>query len=93
MPDPKKLYRAFHGKRPPPFRYTDFYNPKKLIYLGRAVSIVYESSKRHGGGDGQLCEYEHDFDTDVFLYMDDTAKRQLYLIGKDLKVSDAGIEN
>ncbi len=87
------LYQAFHGRARAPWRSRDFHIPKALIYMGQAVSIVYLSNKRHGGGDGQLCEYEHEFETPVDLYMDERGKMQLYLLGKRLTVTQDGIQN
>ncbi len=71
----------------------DFHVPKNLIFLGQAVSIVYLCNKKHGGGDGKLTEFEHEFETPVDLYMDETGKTQLYLIGKKVVVTADGIQN
>lgn len=90
---PLTRYRMFHGKSRAPLVRTNFHNPNTLIFLGQAVSIVYLSNKKSGGGDGTLCEYEHEFETPVNLYMDETGKRQLYLIGEKLTVTRHGIEN
>lgn len=86
-------YRQFHGRTPRFRQNIKFHQPKKLIRLGRAVRIEYESDKLHGGGDGQTCIYYHDHTTPVYLYMDETGRKQLYLIGSRLKVTKAGIEN
>jgi len=88
-----RAYEKFWGRHP---RYTSrvkWNPPKQLIYLGKAVSIIYENNKFNGGGDGKVAHYKHDFETPCFLYMDQTAKRQLYIIGNRLKVTEAGIEN
>lgn len=61
--------------------------------LGRAVAIEYECDKINGGGDGQKAVYRHEFDRGAYLYMDNTAKRQLYIIGDKIRVTDAGIEH
>ena len=86
-------YRQFHGRPKGPWAMTDFHVPKALIFLGQAIEIVYLSNKRHGGGDGTLIEYTHTFETPVSLYMDETGRTQLYLIGKKVVVTDNGIEN
>lgn len=86
-------YREFHGKQPRARTRGRFHDPKTLIFLGRAVKIEYLSNKRHGGGDGKYAVYVHKFETPVNLYMDETKKRQLYIIGSQLKVTEAGIEN
>lgn len=71
----------------------DFHVPKTLIFLGQAVAITYLANKRHGGGDGTLIEYTHEFETAVDLYMDETGAKQLYLLGKKVVVTHNGIEN
>jgi hypothetical protein len=88
----EKAYRRFHGKKPDQVVETEFTIPDKLIFLGEAVSIVYRSSKKNGGGNGTPRLFKHDFSKGVFLAMDKTAKRQLYIIGDQLKVTSAGIE-
>jgi hypothetical protein len=93
MPTPIELYRAFHGRRKAPWTAREFHIPRALIFLGQAVSIVYLSNKRNGGGDGKLCEYEHEFETPVDLYMDERGKHQLYLLGRRLVVTSDGIQN
>lgn len=89
----RDLFRRFHGRRAGKIRVGDFYVPKSLILLGRAVAVVYETDKRNGGGDGMLAEYIHEFETPVALFMDERAGKQLYLIGNRVRVSEAGIEN
>lgn len=86
-------FKQFHGRAPKRVTVETFRIPKGLVYLGEAVSIVYRCDKLNGGGDGKLAEYEHEFETPVALCMDETGKRQLYLIGKKLKVTDRGIVN
>ncbi len=93
MPTPLELYRAFHGRRKAPWTTRHFHIPKALIFLGQAISIVYLSNKKNGGGDGKLCEYVHDFETPVDLYMDERGKMQLYLLGRQLTVTQDGIQN
>lgn len=93
MRNESRRYRAFHGKNPRSVRKGKFHDPKTLIRLGKAVRIEYESNKFNGGGDGRMAVYYHKFETPVTLYMDETGKRQLYLIGSKLKVTEAGIEN
>lgn len=88
-----RRFKEFHGRRPAFVYKADLYIPRKLIFLGRAVAIIYEVDKRHGGGDGRVSEYIHDFETPVGLFMDETGRRQLYLIGEKLKVTRDGIEN
>jgi len=89
----KRQYRAFHGRNAQSIYKGIFHRPKQLIFLGMAKQIVYESDKFNGGGDGKTAHYVHEFETPVKLYMDETGKKQLYLRGERLKVTDAGIEN
>ncbi len=90
---PAERYRQFHGRSKAPYRMIDFHHPKSLIFLGQAVEIVYLSNKKHGGGDGKPCEFIHKFETPVDLYMDETGKHQLYLLGQKLHVNEDGIQN
>lgn len=93
MTTPLARYREFHGRPKAPYRMVDFHPPKTLIYLGQAVEIVYLSDKKNGGGDGKPCEFIHKFESPVSLYMDETGKHQLYLLGKRLFVNSDGIQN
>ncbi len=88
-----RLFSRFHGRKPSVVLAKSLRVPGSLILLGQAISIVYKCDKLNGGGDGTVAEYAHDFDTPVGLYMDESGKGQLYLIGSRLKVTDAGIEN
>jgi hypothetical protein len=88
----EKAYSRFHGKKPDKAIQTSFTIPDKLVYLGDAVSIIYRSDKRSGGGNGTPRLFKHDFKHGVFLAMDKSAKRQLYIIGDKVKVTSAGIE-
>lgn len=90
----RRAYRSFHGRRVRKVKKIRFDNPKPpLICLGEAVAIEYACDKLHGGGDGKYAVYRHEFETPVGVFMDQTRKRQLYLIGERLKVTNAGIEN
>jgi len=90
----RKGYEAFHG-HPPRVEGSIRFNPPKtgLVRLGKATAIEYECDKLNGGGDGTMAVYRHEFETPVALFMDASGKRQLYLIGNRLKVTEAGIEN
>jgi len=93
MRNPANRYNQFHGHRPRKYYRTRFHIPISLIRLGKVTRIEYESDKNNGGGDGRLTTYYHDHNSPVYLYMDETGKKQLYLIGSKLKVTRAGIEN
>lgn len=86
-------YAEFHGREPRAESGVNFHVPRKLIYLGRAVAIEYECDKRNGGGDGKKAVYRHEFETPVKVCMDETGRRQLYVIGSRLVVDDEGIKN
>ena len=88
-----RKYEMFHGKPVPRRGYRNFRVPKALIKLGDVVSITYACSKLNGGGDGKYFMYEHEFEKPTSLYMDETAKGQLYIMGRSLIVTEAGVEN
>lgn len=88
-----RAYKSFHGRDVRGVTKINFTVPKQLIRLGEAVAIEYECDKYNGGGDGKQAIYRHEFETPVMLFMDTTKKRQLYIIGNRLKVTNAGIEN
>ena len=90
---PERKFREFHGNPPKVVELKSFTVPRTLIKLGRCVAVVYEIDKKNGGGDGTVAQYEHEFETPVGLYMDDTGRGQLYILGPKLKVTKAGIEN
>ena len=87
------LFRRFHGRPAARVQVGGFYDPKSLIYLGQAVAIVYKSDKLHGGGDGKMADYMHEFETPAALFMDERAGKQLYILGPQIKVTTHGIEN
>lgn len=87
-----RLYHRFHGRYPSARTIGGFYDPKNLILLGRAVAVVYETDKLHGGGDGKLAPYIHEFESPAALFMDEKAAKQLYILGQSIHVTRAGIE-
>lgn len=86
-------YRQFHGRNPRSFTRRRFHKPQHLVKLGRVHAIEYESDKWNGGGDGTRAIYRHRFETPATLYMDETGKKQLYIMGSRVKVTRAGIIN
>jgi hypothetical protein len=88
-----RQYITFHGKRTRKERDVNFHVPKGLVVLGRAVAIEYECDKLNGGGDGQKAVYRHEFETPSLVCMDETMKKQIYIIGSRLIVTTEGIEN
>lgn len=88
-----RAYKSFHGRGVRKVTKINYISPKQLIRLGEAVAIEYACDKLNGGGDGTMAVYRHEFESPVLLFMDTTKKRQLYIIGNRLKVTDAGIEH
>jgi len=90
----RNAYNDFHGRRVRRVKKVNYDHPEPpLIHLGAAVAIEYACDKHNGGGDGTYAVYRHEFETPVDLFMDSKRRRQLYIIGERLKVTDAGIEN
>jgi hypothetical protein len=85
-------YFEFHGKNPRRIRNINFHTPRRLTFLGKAFAIEYMCSKKHGGGDGRRAVYRHEFETPMLLAMDERKGRQLYILGPELVVTEAGIE-
>ena len=90
---PVTLFKEFHGRYPVDGGVKSFHVPKSLIHLGRCVGVIYETDKLNGGGDGKSAHYIHEFETPTGLFMDETGKKQLYIVGNALKVTSAGVEN
>ncbi len=88
-----KAYEQFHGRKPRNFRRTRFHDPKNLTWLGYAHAVEYVSNKINGGGDGTWAIYRHRFKMGAELFMDERKRRQLYIVGDKIKVTDRGIEN
>lgn len=86
-------YHEFHGKEARGGRRANVPLGRSLVRLGRAVEIVYECDKLHGGGNGRKNRFVHKFETPVYLYTNSQGRKVLMLIGEQLKVTDAGIEN
>ena len=90
---PISLYEEFHGKRYNKISGIGFHVPKGLVLLGEAIAIEYRCSKRNGGGDGSKAIYRHEFETPAIVCMDETGRKQLYIIGPRVKVDHQGIKN
>lgn len=86
-------YRMFHGKSPVKISAHNFHIPQYLVLLGKAVAIEYEIDKVNGGGDGKKHVYRHTFEKPTFLCMDERSGKSLYITGKHLTITEAGIEN
>lgn len=88
-----RAYGRFHGHAPRFAKTARFRCPKGLIILGEAVAVEYRCDKLHGGGDGKKAVYRHEFDRGAVVCADESMKRQLYVLGGRVKVTDAGIEH
>jgi len=89
----RQRYEQFHGHAPRRRDSWDFHVPRGLVKLGKAIAVEYETDKLNGGGDGTVAVYRHEFETPCYVCMDERGRRQLYIVGRNLKVSEAGIEN
>lgn len=86
-------YSRFHGHEPRTARRASFTVPKGLIILGEAVAVEYRCDKLNGGGDGTKAVYRHKFDKGAVVCADEKMRKQLYIIGSKIIVTDAGIEH
>jgi len=93
MPAGSKQYHRFHGHGVRWRKSWDFHQPRELVVLGKAVAIEYECDKLNGGGDGKRAVYRHEFETPAYVCQDETGRKQLYILGNRVKVTEAGIEN
>jgi hypothetical protein len=89
--DAEKRYAEFQGKESRRTTGVNFHVPKRLIFLGRATAIEYRCSKYNGGGDGKSAIYRHEFETPSVVCMDETGRKQLYVIGPQIVVDERGI--
>jgi hypothetical protein len=62
------------------------------VFLGKAVAIEYRCNKLNGGGDGKQAIYRHVFETPSAVCMDETGRKQLYIIGPQITVDADGIK-
>ena len=92
-PSLQTRYEDFHGHKPRTRKQWNFHVPSGFVILGKAVAIEYQTDKLNGGGDGKKAVYRHKFDTPCLLLMDERAKKQLYIVGEKMIVTDRGIEN
>lgn len=88
----KKKYEDFHGKPVKRIGTIKFHEPKALVHLGQAISIVYKCDKKNGGGTGRPEYFEHEFSRGVQLFTDETGNR-LFIMGGKLSVKKSGINN
>jgi len=93
-------YEQFHGHAPRTKRAWNFHCPKGFVILGKAIAIEYRTDKLNGGGDGKSAIYRHEFDDkavsrngSTLLLMDERQRKQLYIVGEKLIVTDRGIEH
>jgi hypothetical protein len=60
--------------------------------FAKAISVLYQSDKIHGGGDGNECQYRHLFGKTVYLWVIDRNSRYI-ISGRNLVVTERGIEH
>lgn len=84
------IYRKFNGRAPKRITRRNMSQPKSLVFIGRAHSIVYESDKRNGGGTGRPELFEHKFSPTTKIFTDEKGKR-LYVFGPEMRVNSRGI--
>jgi hypothetical protein len=84
-------YEQFHGRPPKNVSGVDFHVPKRLVLIGQAIAIEYKCDKLNGGGDGKQAVYRHEFETPSVVCMDETGRKQLYVIGPQIVVDERGI--
>jgi len=87
----ERLYKQFHGRNPIKTERVFVRYPKTLVKLGRAYAVEYVCNKYNGGGDGRQAIYRHKFGPGAILCRDEK-DGQLYILGKNIRVTDAGIE-
>ena len=92
MNRPVRQYRTFHGHAPRLETVYPFRLPEGLVVLGEAVAVEYLTDKSNGGGDGKNATYRHKFQRGAVLCADQSMRGQLYIIGKKIRVTKAGIE-
>lgn len=87
----KERYFEFNGKKCSKILSVDF-DMERAEYFAKAVSVLYESSKRHGGGNGEMNLFRHHFGKTVHLWTN--PEKTVYILGgRNLIVTDRGIEH
>lgn len=81
-----QAFKRFHGRNPDKESAVDFTPPKSLVYLGRAVAVEYESTKKLYGNHRPRL-YRHKFSGGVRLLAHPNGKWVLVHGGK-FRVSD-----
>jgi hypothetical protein len=83
-------YRNFHGRRPKFTTRKKIAWPRELIKIGKADAVCYISDKRHGGGNGDIERWRHEFGPNVNLWCSPDGK-MLVIMGGRLNVKREGI--
>lgn len=86
-------YFEFHGHEYEFVEERDIEISPTLVRLGRVHSIVYESDKFNGGGDGKKALYEHKFKRGAHLCTNEKGEKILIIVGDKIRVTDRGIVN
>ena len=87
----KKRYFEFNGKKCSKILSVPF-DVKRAEYFAKGISVLYESSKKHGGGDGNMNLFRHQFGNTVHVWTN--PEKTVYIMGgRNLIVSSRGIEH
>ena len=87
----KERFFQFNGKKCSKVLSIPF-NVSETVYFSKAISILYESTKKNGGGDGELNLFRHQFGKTVHLWTN--PEKTVYILGgRNLIVTDRGIEH
>jgi hypothetical protein len=87
----KKRFFEFNGRKCDSVFSVEF-EEEPFSHFSKAISILYESNKKHGGGDGKDNLFRHKFGSTVHLHTN-KEKTVYILAGRNLTVTARGIEH
>ena len=89
-PEARRVREAFTGRDldGETWELLDF--PEDWLDMGPALSIVYESDKRNGGGTGKPELFEHEFSPGARAY---ASGRWFAIVGPEIHVNASGVVN
>lgn len=88
--DVVRLREAFTGRKADGRTWTLPTLPNEWTDAGAALSILYESDKRNGGGTGSAELFRHPFDKGARVYV---AGPFLAIVGEQIKVDASGVRH
>ena len=89
------LYETFHGKKAKTRKTVTIPDIKELVYLGRAVAVEYECTKKNGvksSRSGKRNVFRHEMPKGNILSTDSTG-RILIIRGPKLSIKESGINH